>query len=505
MNNSTMETLKSNIATIFSPKRKAEDKTGESPEDKRILVDESPPEENVETVTDMDLGEISPDNDSTVTNDDSFTSSTTSSSVTLSPVTSEKSIKIEEGDNITSVLNKILSKLNDLGKSYHTLAKSSEVCANNLRDTTSEVIQLRRDLKTEKDKVAKLELENVKLRKSHEMLDAKIINIELEFKKCNLVFDGFTDSADFKYDECKGNVVSALNYIPDFYGQAHSVPIRGINKEGYYRRGQLRSTVVEFLNHSDVHIILKGKRNLPPGVYVREQLPEELERQRNTMLQIYIKAKSMDEYKGKCRMEREKLIIKNKIYTVKNLDELPHPDLSPKNLCERSDNETVAFFGKGSPLSNFHLCNINYDGYMFTSVEQILQSEKAELSCEYQTQARILMTDDPVEIKKISKQIPYIEQQWMRESVEIVNKACYLKFAQNPELLQHLMATKNKMIIEASHDMFWGVGVHIKDKNILDHNRWKGDNRLGEILMNVRDRFSMEQQDLVKNQSKVLK
>ena len=205
-------------------------------------------------------------------------------------------------------------------------------------------------------------------------------------------FDGFAECHE-DISVIKSNLYSALNHIPDFYGQAHTVQIKSIEYDGYYRHGYLRPIIVEFHSHIDVMLILNGKRNLPKGVFVREYLPKELERQRRTMLQVYLKAKSMDEYHKKCRMDREKLIIKGKEYTVKNLDDLPSAELHPIKLCEKQEESVVAFFGKGSPLSNFHRCNINYDGYMFTSVEQILQSEKAELYEENQIQAKILMTE----------------------------------------------------------------------------------------------------------------
>ena len=64
-----------------------------------------------------------------------------------------------------------------------------------------------------------------------------------------------------------------------------------------------------------------------------------------------------------------------------------------------------------------------------------------------------------------------------------MKKACYLKFAQNPMLLDHLLSTGEKTIIEASNDVKWGVGVHLSRKNVFDSSKWNGENRLGHILM----------------------
>ena len=209
--------------------------------------------------------EDSDSGNSIVMNDDSYTSGTTSSSVTLSPEGKiSYDIRIDSGDNVVSVLNKILHKLNGLGESYETLAKNSANCSHKLHDTTSEVVQLKRELKVEKDKTAKLELENVKLRKSHEILDANIIQMESELRKCCLIFDGFAECHE-DISVIKSNLYSELNHIPDFYGQAHTVQIKSIEYDGYYRHGYLRPIIVEFHSHIECYANSQWKEKSTQG------------------------------------------------------------------------------------------------------------------------------------------------------------------------------------------------------------------------------------------------
>ncbi len=62
------------------------------------------------------------------------------------------------------------------------------------------------------------------------------------------------------------------------------------------------------------------------------------------------------------------------------------------------------------------------------------------------------------------------------------------KFAQNPKLQQNLLATRGKVIGEATKkNIMWGIGLNLHDKAALDLTKWKGYNMLGKILGKIRD------------------
>ena len=51
-----------------------------------------------------------------------------------------------------------------------------------------------------------------------------------------------------------------------------------------------------------------------------------------------------------------------------------------------------------------------------------------------------------------------------------------------------LLATGDRLIVEASpHDTFWGVGIGLDDVRLWNRKCHGGKNRMGQLLMTVRD------------------
>ncbi len=61
------------------------------------------------------------------------------------------------------------------------------------------------------------------------------------------------------------------------------------------------------------------------------------------------------------------------------------------------------------------------------------------------------------------------------------------KFSQNSACFKTLEATGRSAIAEASPtDKLWGVGLGMKDADLANKHLWKGDNSMGDLLMQVR-------------------
>ena len=64
------------------------------------------------------------------------------------------------------------------------------------------------------------------------------------------------------------------------------------------------------------------------------------------------------------------------------------------------------------------------------------------------------------------------------------------KFVQHPELQKQLLETGERQIGEAdARDSFWSIGTSENTEKSADPSKWKGQNRLGKILMALRDEF----------------
>ena len=63
------------------------------------------------------------------------------------------------------------------------------------------------------------------------------------------------------------------------------------------------------------------------------------------------------------------------------------------------------------------------------------------------------------------------------------------KFTQNEDIIKDLVNTGNAVLAEcAPNDRIWGIGLSLKGP-YWDLSKWRGENRLGRVLMALRDEF----------------
>jgi len=139
-------------------------------------------------------------------------------------------------------------------------------------------------------------------------------------------------------------------------------------------------------------------------------------------------------------------------------------------------------------LSNWYLSEFTIDDIAFSSMEQYMMYEKAILFHDQETAKKILQTDNVAEIKALGRTVQNFDDTvWGQSREEIVYKGVFEKFRQNPELRKRLERTGEEVIAEcAVKDKIWGIGLSMKDEDRFCVERWKGQNLLGKILMDVR-------------------
>lgn len=141
-------------------------------------------------------------------------------------------------------------------------------------------------------------------------------------------------------------------------------------------------------------------------------------------------------------------------------------------------------------LSQWYPSLFTEDGLTFSCAEQYMMYHKAKLFGDVKTAARILLEKKPFMQKRLGRQVKGFEESvWQKHRREIVKQGNWLKFNQNPELLEMLINRFPvcKDFVEASkYDRIWGIGFDAKTALQTSKHEW-GQNLLGQILTELRD------------------
>lgn len=142
----------------------------------------------------------------------------------------------------------------------------------------------------------------------------------------------------------------------------------------------------------------------------------------------------------------------------------------------------------GDFLSNFHPAAFTIDGLKVRSSEQAYMLRKAMFFGDYDSAASILDATHPADCKKLGRKVnDYNDRAWKMVCMDHMEDALMAKFEQNPLLLAKLRATGDKILVEASPwDSYWGIAMGPDDPLRFDEDNWRGENKLGIVLMDVR-------------------
>lgn len=154
------------------------------------------------------------------------------------------------------------------------------------------------------------------------------------------------------------------------------------------------------------------------------------------------------------------------------------------------ETDTHVFFWKNF-LSQWHMRDFRREGITYCCAEQYMMAEKARLFGDDDALKKIMSSDSPATHKRIGRQVKnYDDEKWSSVSRYVVFIANMAKFLQNKDLKEKLLATGNKIIVEASpYDALWGINLGPWNDKILDEKNWQGKNWLGKELRAVREQI----------------
>lgn len=136
-------------------------------------------------------------------------------------------------------------------------------------------------------------------------------------------------------------------------------------------------------------------------------------------------------------------------------------------------------------LSNFWVSPIVYEGEEYPTAEHFYQAAK---TVDDEEQKFVRISPTPGEAKKRGKKVT-LREDWDEVKDGIMRKALRLKFEQNPELAQKLLATGDQELIEGNTwgDTYWGVCFGT------------GQNKLGLLLQERRRAMQDAQREHFQN------
>ena len=120
--------------------------------------------------------------------------------------------------------------------------------------------------------------------------------------------------------------------------------------------------------------------------------------------------------------------------------------------------------------------------------EQLMMAYKAAVFEDFDSMRKIMETLNARKQKEIGRAVKgYDDAVWKAKRFEVVTHISELKFFQNAQLKEVMVATQDFELVEASpEDEIWGIGIAENHPDIKDKSKWPGLNLLGKALMEAR-------------------
>lgn len=132
----------------------------------------------------------------------------------------------------------------------------------------------------------------------------------------------------------------------------------------------------------------------------------------------------------------------------------------------------TSFSGEYAFLSNFYPAKIEFDDVVYPTSEHFFVAMK---TLDLEDRKHIATIETPGQVKRYGRKLD-LRKDWEHVKIRAMNIVVFMKFNQNPDLLEKLLSTGEAELIEGNDwgDTVWGVCNGV------------GENHLGKILMHTR-------------------
>lgn len=410
----------------------------------------------------------------------------------------------ETEEDIQVTLNKIWlavkpigamnEKLDKLGKDFNSLKQTVDQHSLDLTTVQSDLKQGTELSKTLKTKIDKLEKEGASqchmsaletsLFTENRKLRSEITKLEEYSRRNNLLFHGFDERQG---EDCVLRIQSFLADNLDLGDAGRRILISKAHRMGPKHQDKIRPILVQFVLSTDVWTILKKRSGLAQDqsgeakqkYYITKDYPESIVKIQSQLRPVLKAARHID---TNAHLSRGKLIFKDRAVSLSECYKIPELEVEKIGCIQNHD--VTMFYGRYCPFSNFFPSEFVVADQRYSCVEQYFQKKKAEYSGAYMLSQQISVSEDPAEMKAITK--PIDKALWPKElQHKTMKDALLAKFQQNKRLGKLLKDTGTKKMIECNrYDRYWGNGRAIHDKRA---RQGTGLNHLGSLLEEVRD------------------
>ena len=407
-------------------------------------------------------------------------------------------------NEIIQMENRLLEKLNKLFSDKVTPLSDSMSSMQNSVDT---LVVSQKAWENHQNEFTKLKANNLvleekinKLESANTQLDHRLKIVEQHLGGCNIIIRGLAELQWEKESITMERAVDVISEVIDAksyelrLSKVKSMDIVAVKRLGSWNKFKGRPVLVTFRRKTDAEFVINNRKYLPKKVFADYEYDAATTRSRNLLRPILNKARKLEDYKGKCRLDGAHLVLHSKHYTVDTLDSLPE-DLNSQRLTSEKSENALGFFGELNYFSNFHACKFEHEGATYHSAEQFIQREKALYFKNASIAEQLLSTTTPLQCKELSKNIVNFDhEKWLNHAKIACEPGIFHKFSQNEHLKDALLNTGDLTLVESSYDKHWGTGIPLHDYRCLISSRWHTQGLLGIMLQHVRTRLKLENQ-----------
>jgi len=149
--------------------------------------------------------------------------------------------------------------------------------------------------------------------------------------------------------------------------------------------------------------------------------------------------------------------------------------------------------GEFSTFSNSAKKSVEIDGTTYASVTHYYIAMKAREAKNDAMYDKVMAAATAKAAKALEKKIVLKEEEWEPKQDSIMQKAVRAKFTQHPEIRAKLLETGDRPIGFAdARDIYWSIGTSRDTEKARKKSKWRGQNKLGLIIEELRDVFMRE-------------